>query len=286
MLEELRGHDAILLGAIGDPTVPSGVLERGVLLRLRFAIEQYVNLRPARLFPGVDSPLAVAGPGIDFVVVREGTEGPYTGNGGGLRVGHPARGGHRGQRQHRLRRRAGRPGRLRARPGQAAPPLTLVHKHNVLTYAGHLWRRTVEQVGKEFADVATDYLHVDAATISWWPTRDRFDVIVTDEPLRRHHHRPGGRGDREIGPRCQRQREPDRTGTEHVRRVAPTLPEERTRESHEPDLRPHRHPSPASDERRAEIHANPGFGVHFTDHMVRAVWTKDGAGPPGRALRP
>ncbi len=94
MLEELRGHDAILLGAIGDPSVPSGVLERGVLLPTRFALDHYVNLRPAKLFPGVASPLdvaRVAPDGIDFVVVREGTEGPYVGNGGALRVGHPRR---------------------------------------------------------------------------------------------------------------------------------------------------------------------------------------------------
>ena len=93
VLDELRGHDAILLGAIGDPSVPSGVLERGVLLPLRFALDHYVNLRPAKLFPGVSSPLdvaRVAPNGIDFVVVREGTEGPYTGNGGALRVGTPA----------------------------------------------------------------------------------------------------------------------------------------------------------------------------------------------------
>src|SRR5674476_1236529 len=92
-LAEIRGHDAILLGAVGDPGVPSGVLERGLLLKLRFALDQYVNLRPVRLYPGVLSPLAlerVAPHGIDFVVVREGTEGPYVGNGGALRVGSAA----------------------------------------------------------------------------------------------------------------------------------------------------------------------------------------------------
>ena len=103
VLEELRGHDAILLGAVGDPSVPSGVLERGLLLQLRFALDHYVNLRPARLYPGVASPPTsrVAPDGIDFVVVREGTEGPYVGNGGALRVGTPARDRDRGQRQHR-----------------------------------------------------------------------------------------------------------------------------------------------------------------------------------------
>jgi 3-isopropylmalate dehydrogenase len=183
VVEELRGHDAILLGAIGDPTVPSGVLERGVLLPLRFALDHYVNLRPAKLFPGVASPLAVervAPDGIDFVVVREGTEGPYVGNGGAVRVGTPneiatevsvnTRFG-----VERVVRDAF--ARAQARPRQH---LTLVHKHNVLTHAGHLWRRTVEEVGAEFPDVETAYQHVDAATIFMTTDPGRFDVIVTD----------------------------------------------------------------------------------------------------------
>jgi 3-isopropylmalate dehydrogenase len=183
VIEEIRGHDAILLGAIGDPTVPSGVLERGVLLPLRFALEHYVNLRPAKLFPGVESPLdvdRVAPDGIDFVVVREGTEGPYVGNGGGLRVGTPneiatevsvnTRFG-----VERVVRDAF--ARAQARPRKH---LTLVHKHNVLTHAGHLWRRTVEEVGAEFPEVQTAYQHVDAATIFLVTDPGRFDVIVTD----------------------------------------------------------------------------------------------------------
>src|SRR6478609_136844 len=183
VLEELRGHDAILLGAIGDPSVPSGVLERGVLLPLRFAMEHYVNLRPARLYPGVESPLAVervAPNGIDFVVVREGTEGPYVGNGGSLRAGTPneiatevsvnTRFG-----VERVVRDAF--ARAQARPRRH---LTLVHKHNVLTHAGHLWRRTVEEVAVEFPDVETAYQHVDAATIFLATDPGRFDVIVTD----------------------------------------------------------------------------------------------------------
>jgi 3-isopropylmalate dehydrogenase len=183
VVEEVRGHDAILLGAIGDPTVPSGVLERGVLLPLRFALDHYVNLRPAKLFPGVASPLAVdrvAPDGIDFVVVREGTEGPYVGNGGGLRVGTPneiatevsvnTRFG-----VERVVRDAF--ARAQARPRKH---LTLVHKHNVLTHAGHLWRRTVEEVGAEFPDVETAYQHIDAATIFMVTDPGRFDVIVTD----------------------------------------------------------------------------------------------------------
>jgi len=183
VLEEIRGHDAILLGAIGDPTVPSGVLERGVLLPIRFALEHYVNLRPVRLFPGVLSPLAVervAPNGIDFVVVREGTEGPYAGNGGSLRTGTPneiatevsvnTRFG-----VERVVRDAF--ARARARPRKH---LTLVHKHNVMTYAGHLWRRTVEEVRDDFPDVETAYQHVDAATIFLTTDPGRFDVMVTD----------------------------------------------------------------------------------------------------------
>ena len=182
VLAEIRQHDVILLGAIGDPGVPSGVLERGLLLRLRFELDHYVNLRPARLYPGVTSPLApeVLGDGLDFVVVREGTEGPYVGNGGAVRTGTPheiatevsintAFGIERVVRDA-FRRAAARPRRQ----------LTLVHKHNVLTHAGHLWRRTVEQVNADFPEVTTDYLHVDAATIFMVQNPGRFDVIVTD----------------------------------------------------------------------------------------------------------
>ncbi|GAA4345387.1 3-isopropylmalate dehydrogenase [Angustibacter luteus] len=179
VLDEVRGHDAILLGAIGDPSVPSGVLERGLLLRLRFELDQYVNLRPSRLFPGAVTPLADPGE-IDFVVVREGTEGPYTGNGGALRVGTP----HEVATEVSVNTAFGVErvvrdafARAQARPRRQ---LTLVHKHNVLTYAGHLWRRTVETVGEEFPDVATDYLHVDAATIFLVTDPARFDVVVTD----------------------------------------------------------------------------------------------------------
>jgi 3-isopropylmalate dehydrogenase len=179
VLEEVRAHDAILLGAIGDPAVPSGVLERGLLLRLRFELDQYVNLRPSRLYPGVATPLADPGE-VDFVVVREGTEGPYTGNGGALRVGTPnevatevsvntAFGVERVVRDAFAR--------AQSRPRRK---LTLVHKHNVLTFAGHLWRRTVERVGAEFPEVSTDYLHVDAATIFLVTDPARFDVVVTD----------------------------------------------------------------------------------------------------------
>jgi 3-isopropylmalate dehydrogenase len=179
VLAEIRGHDVILLGAIGDPGVPSGVLERGLLLRLRFELDHYVNLRPAKIYPGVVSPLAHPGD-VDFVVVREGTEGPYVGNGGAVRVGTPheiatevsintAYGVERVVREA-FRRAANRPRRT----------LTLVHKHNVLVNAGHLWRRTVERVGADFPEVTTNYQHVDAATIFMVSDPARFDVVVTD----------------------------------------------------------------------------------------------------------
>jgi 3-isopropylmalate dehydrogenase len=179
VLDELAGHDAILLGAVGDPSVPSGVLERGLLLRLRFAFDHYVNLRPGRLYPGVDSVLADPGE-VDFVVVREGTEGPYVGNGGAVRTGTPHEiatevSVNTAYGVERVVRDAFRRAELRPRK-----KLTLVHKHNVLVHAGHLWRRIVEAVGAEFPAVTVDYLHVDAATIFMVADPSRFDVIVTD----------------------------------------------------------------------------------------------------------
>ncbi|MER7582967.1 3-isopropylmalate dehydrogenase [Kitasatospora sp. NPDC097691] len=179
VLAELKSHDAILLGAIGDPSVPSGVLERGLLLKLRFAFDHHINLRPGRLFPGVRSPLA-GEPDIDFVVVREGTEGPYVGNGGTLRTGTPQEVAtevslNTAYGIERVVRDAYR--RAQARPRKK---LTLVHKNNVLVHAGHLWTRIFAEVGKEFPEVTTDYLHVDAATIFFVTQPERFDVIVTD----------------------------------------------------------------------------------------------------------
>jgi 3-isopropylmalate dehydrogenase len=178
VLEELRGHDAILLGAIGDPSVPSGVLERGLLLKARFALDHHINLRPSRLFPGVASPLADAGE-IDFVVVREGTEGPYTGTGGAIRVGTP----HEIATEVSVNtaygvRRVVQDAFQRAL--QRRRHLTLVHKTNVLTYAGGLWWRTVQEVGHEYPEVEVAYQHVDAATIHMVTDPGRFDVIVTD----------------------------------------------------------------------------------------------------------
>lgn len=178
-LAAIRQHDAILLGAVGDPGVPSGVLERGLLLRLRFELDHYVNLRPSKLFPGVATPLADPGE-IDFVVVREGTEGPYVGNGGAIRVGTP----HEVANEVSVNTAFGVERVVRDAFARAAArprkKLTLVHKHNVLVHAGHLWRRTVERVNAEFPDVTVDYLHVDAAMIFLVTDPARFDVIVTD----------------------------------------------------------------------------------------------------------
>jgi 3-isopropylmalate dehydrogenase len=180
-LEEIRGHDAILLGAIGDPSVPSGVLERGLLLRLRFELDHYVNLRPVRLLPGVASPLAKGTPEtIDMIVVREGTEGPYTGAGGVMRKGTPQELATQESYNtwfgvERVARYAF--GLAAARPRRK---LTLVHKNNVLTYAGDLWVRTVNALAPEFPSVSVEYQHVDAASMFFVTQPERFDVIVTD----------------------------------------------------------------------------------------------------------
>ncbi len=183
VLAEIRAHDAILLGAVGgkpgDPNLPPGILERGLLLRLRFELDHYVNLRPSRIFPGVSSPLADPGE-VDFVVVREGTEGPYTGNGGALRVGTPAEVAtevsvNTAYGVERVVRDAF--ARAQRRPRRT---LTLVHKTNVLVHAGAVWSRIVGEVAQEFPDVTVDYLHIDAATIFMTTDPARFDVIVTD----------------------------------------------------------------------------------------------------------
>jgi 3-isopropylmalate dehydrogenase len=182
-LTAISGHDAILLGAVGgvpgDPRLAGANIERGLLLKLRFSLDHYVNLRPSVLYPGVSSPLAAPG-NVDFVVVREGTEGPYVGNGGAIRQGtnqevanevsvNTAFGVERvvryafGLAQSRPRRK-----------------LTLVHKTNVLVFSGSLWQRTVNAVAAEYPDVSVDYLHVDAATIFMVSNPSTFDVIVTD----------------------------------------------------------------------------------------------------------
>ncbi|WP_291314717.1 3-isopropylmalate dehydrogenase [Corynebacterium sp. UBA2622] len=178
-LDSLREHDAILLGAIGDPArVPSGVLERGLLLPLRSKLDHFVNLRPSRLYPSSISPLANPGD-IDFVVVREGTESLYAGNGGTLREGTPhevacevsqnTRFGVERLVRHAFETAAARRGKL-----------TLVHKTNVLVNAGGLWQKTVDDVAREYPDVEVDYNHIDAATIYMVTDPQRYDVIVTD----------------------------------------------------------------------------------------------------------
>jgi 3-isopropylmalate dehydrogenase len=177
LVDELRTHDAILLGAIGDPTVPSGVLERGLLLRMRFELDHHVNLRPSKLHAGVTSPLGEVD--LDFLVVREGTEGPYTGNGGAIRVGTP----HEVATEVSLNTAFGVERVVRdafARASKRRKHLTLVHKTNVLAFAGKLWSRIVDEVGREFPDVEVAYQHVDAATIHMVTDPGRFDVIVTD----------------------------------------------------------------------------------------------------------
>jgi 3-isopropylmalate dehydrogenase len=181
VLEEIKGHEAILLGAVGDPSVPSGTLERGLLLRLRFELDHYVNLRPVKLLPGVETPLAGVTPeDIDMVVVREGTEGPYTGIGGVLRKGTP----HEIATQESVNTAFGVERVIRyafeiasRRPRKR---LTLVHKDNVLSFAGELYQRLLKEIGEEFPQVTTDYCHVDAATMFFVSQPRRFDVIVTD----------------------------------------------------------------------------------------------------------
>jgi 3-isopropylmalate dehydrogenase len=178
-LESLKKHDAILLGAIGDPRVPSGILERNLLLKLRFSFDHYVNLRPTKLYPGVVSPLADPGK-VDFVVVREGTEGPYVGNGGAIRVGTP----HEVANEVSVNTAFGVERLVRyafeLASNRDRKKITLVHKHNVLVHAGWLWQNTVNRVAEEFPAVKVDYLHIDAATIFMVTDPERFDVIVTD----------------------------------------------------------------------------------------------------------
>ena len=179
VMAEIAKSDVILLGAVGDPTVPSGVLERGLLLKLRFAFEHYINLRPAKLFPGVTSPIT-NNKGIDFVVVREGTEGLYVGAGSIKDEGtkkelaiEESINTYKGI--ERVIRDAFNRAQLRPRK-----KLTLVHKNNVLTRAGGLWNRVFNEVAKDFPQVTTDYLHVDAASMFFVTNPERFDVVVTD----------------------------------------------------------------------------------------------------------
>ncbi|GAA3916565.1 3-isopropylmalate dehydrogenase [Microbacterium invictum] len=181
-LTAIKSQDAILLGAVGgvpgDPRLKDANIERGLLLTLRFELDHYVNLRPSKLYAGAPGPLAAPGE-IDFVVVREGTEGPYVGNGGSIRTGTP----HEVANETSVNTAYGIERVVRFAFDQAERRrrrLTLVHKTNVLVHAGAIWKRIVDEVAAEHPDVAVDYLHVDAATIFLVTNPGRFDVIVTD----------------------------------------------------------------------------------------------------------
>ena len=178
-MSDLAKCDVILLGAIGDPSVPSGILERGILLKIRFAFDHYINLRPARLYPNVQSPLATKDE-IDFVVVREGTQGPYVGAGGVLAEGTAQE----IATEESLNTRHGVERTIRYAFELAGTrnrkKLTLVHKNNVLVRAGSLWTRTFNEVAKEYPGISTDYIHVDAASMFFVSNPGRFDVVVTD----------------------------------------------------------------------------------------------------------
>ncbi|MEY4312461.1 MAG: hypothetical protein RLZZ571_1231 [Actinomycetota bacterium] len=180
VVAELKKQDAILLGAIGDPSVAPGILERGVLLPLRFKLDHHVNLRPVKLFEGVKSPVAGKGPKeIDFVVCREGTEGPYVGAGGFLRKDTA----HEVATEVSINTRFGAERIIRdafQRATKRRNKVTLVHKTNVLVYAGDVWARAFADVAKEFPNVQTDYCHVDAASMFFLTQPERFDVVVTD----------------------------------------------------------------------------------------------------------
>lgn len=178
-LAALKQHDAILLGAIGDPRVPSGVLERGLLLKLRFAFDHHINLRPSKLFEGVSSVLA-SQPKIDFVVVREGTEGPYVGNGGAIRQGTDQEVANEVSVNTAFGVRRAVEYAFELAATRDRKHVTLVHKTNVLVHAGNIWLRLVEEVSSKYPKVTHDYLHIDAATIHMVQSPERFDVIVTD----------------------------------------------------------------------------------------------------------
>jgi len=182
VLAELKGFKAILLGAIGHPEVKPGVLEKGLLLRLRFELDQYINLRPVVLYPGVETPLKDKGPeDIDFVVIRENTEGLYTGAGGFLKKDTPQE----VAIQVSINTRQGVERCLRyafeyCQRRNREKKLTLVAKTNVLTYASDLWERTFHELAPQYPDVTTDYVHVDAAAMWMIKNPERFDVLVTE----------------------------------------------------------------------------------------------------------
>ena len=180
--DEMKKFDAIYLGAIGHPDVKPGILEKGILLALRFALDQYINLRPVKLYPGVETPLKDKGPAdIDYVVVRENTEGLYTGAGGTLKKGTPDE----VAVQESINTRKGVERCIRyafdyCRKRNREKKLTLCGKTNVLTFAFDLWERAFNEVAKEYPDIKTDYAHVDATTMWMIKNPEWFDVIVTD----------------------------------------------------------------------------------------------------------
>jgi 3-isopropylmalate dehydrogenase len=180
--EELSKHDAIFLGAIGHPDVKPGILEKGILLSLRFALDQYINLRPVILYPNVETPLKGKGPeDIDFVVVRENTEGLYAGAGGVLKKGTPDE----VAVQESINTRKGVERCIRfafeyARKRNKKKTVTLCGKTNVLTFAFDLWERCFYEVAEEFPDIKTEYAHVDATCMWMVKNPEWFDVIVTD----------------------------------------------------------------------------------------------------------
>ncbi len=181
-VEELSKHDAIFLGAIGHPDVKPGILEKGILLSLRFALDQYVNLRPVILYPNVETPLKEKGPeDIDFVVVRENTEGLYAGAGGVLKKGTPDE----VAVQESINTRKGVERCIRfafdyARKRNKRKTVTLCGKTNVLTFAFDLWERVFYEVAEDYPDIKTDYAHVDATCMWMVKNPEWFDVIVTD----------------------------------------------------------------------------------------------------------
>ena len=182
VLEELKGFKAIYLGAIGHPDVKPGILEKGLLLRLRFLLDQYINLRPVILYPGVDTPLKDKGPDdINFVVVRENTEGLYTGAGGVLKFGTPDE----VAVQESINTRKGVDRCLKyafelTRKRNKEKKLTLVGKTNVLTFAFDLWERAFHEMAKSYPDITIDYAHVDATCMWMVKNPEWFDVLVTD----------------------------------------------------------------------------------------------------------
>lgn len=178
-MAKLKTHQAILLGAVGDPRVAPGILERGLLLKIRFAFDHFVNLRPSKLYKGVQTVLA-GEPQIDFVVVREGTEGLYVGNGGAVRVGTEQELANEISinTAHGVRRVVEYAFELASK--RSRKQLMLVHKTNVLVHAGKLWTRIVEETAAKYPSVKHDYMHIDAATIHMVNSPERFDVIVTD----------------------------------------------------------------------------------------------------------